>query len=201
MFSGCFYLLGSLCCQRKNKWSFSFSSLNKQTRRLKHFLVFLFCFCPYFPSLCDFHGGEDLRRKIFYGMGACASAPQGCVGGGRLSSSRKKQSRKRRRDGLRRRVSSRLSKGSLDNPDTPGFPDRSFANPTVQGSFLSLFSLHFLVNAFSFFLAFWIIVCSLRFVIGWNSSILFLFCWSTYANFFMLLGGWSLSSGKCSRRS
>ncbi|XP_028754339.1 uncharacterized protein LOC114713834 [Neltuma alba] len=66
-------------------------------------------------------------------MGACASTHQGCVGG-RLSSSKKK-TRKRRRDGFRRRVSSRLAKGSLDKPDVPGLPDhRSFANPTLQGS-------------------------------------------------------------------
>ncbi|KAF7807990.1 uncharacterized protein G2W53_040151 [Senna tora] len=37
---------------------------------------------------------------MVYAMGVCASTPQGCVGGGRFSSFRKKQSRKRRRDGL-----------------------------------------------------------------------------------------------------
>ncbi|KAK4261226.1 hypothetical protein QN277_004255 [Acacia crassicarpa] len=66
-------------------------------------------------------------------MGACASTHQGCVGG-RLSSSKKK-ARKRRRDGLRRRVTSRPPKGSLDKPHAPpALPDhhRSFANPTFQ---------------------------------------------------------------------
>ncbi|XP_054808538.1 uncharacterized protein LOC129310654 [Prosopis cineraria] len=64
-------------------------------------------------------------------MGACASTHQGCVGG-RLSSSKKK-TRQRRRDELRRRVSSRPSKGSLDKPDVPGLLDhRSFVNPTFQ---------------------------------------------------------------------
>ncbi|CAJ1931631.1 unnamed protein product [Sphenostylis stenocarpa] len=65
-------------------------------------------------------------------MGACVSTPQGCVGG-RLSSSKKK-TRKRRRDGLRRRVTSRLCKESLDKVDVAGLPDCSFANPTFQGS-------------------------------------------------------------------
>ncbi|BAT99338.1 uncharacterized protein HKW66_Vig0243690 [Vigna angularis] len=65
-------------------------------------------------------------------MGACVSTPQGCVGG-RLSSSKKK-TRKRRREGLRRRVTSRLCKGSLDKVDVAGLPDCSFANPTFQGS-------------------------------------------------------------------
>ncbi|KAI4314243.1 hypothetical protein L6164_027172 [Bauhinia variegata] len=63
-------------------------------------------------------------------MGACVSAPQGRVGG-RLSSSKKK-TQKRRRYGLGRRVSSRLSKGSLEKADMPGLPDRSF-NPAFQG--------------------------------------------------------------------
>ncbi|XP_027360906.1 uncharacterized protein LOC113869019 [Abrus precatorius] len=65
-------------------------------------------------------------------MGACVSTPQGCVGG-RLSSSKRK-TRKRRRGGLRRRVSSRLSKESLDKGDVTGLPDRSFANSAFQGS-------------------------------------------------------------------
>ncbi|XP_061366110.1 uncharacterized protein LOC133309360 [Gastrolobium bilobum] len=65
-------------------------------------------------------------------MGACVSAPQGCVGG-RLSSSKVK-TRKRKNDGLRRRVSSRLAKGSLDKVDVAVLPDRSFAKPTFQGS-------------------------------------------------------------------
>ncbi|KAK7367979.1 hypothetical protein VNO80_10000 [Phaseolus coccineus] len=65
-------------------------------------------------------------------MGACVSTPQGCVGG-RLSSSKKK-TRKRRREGLRRRVTSRLCKGSLDKVDGAGLPDCSFANPTFQAT-------------------------------------------------------------------
>ncbi|KAK7309549.1 hypothetical protein RJT34_06361 [Clitoria ternatea] len=65
-------------------------------------------------------------------MGACVSTPQGCVGG-RLSSSKRKN-RKRRREELKRRVSSRLSKESLDKIDVAGFPDHSFVNPTFQGS-------------------------------------------------------------------
>ncbi|KAL3036957.1 hypothetical protein AAZX31_01G037700 [Glycine max] len=65
-------------------------------------------------------------------MGACVSTPQGCVGG-RLSSSKKK-TRKRRREGLRRRVTSRLCKESLEKIDVAGLPDCSFANPTFQGS-------------------------------------------------------------------
>ncbi|TKY69759.1 hypothetical protein E2542_SST06041 [Spatholobus suberectus] len=64
-------------------------------------------------------------------MGACVSTPQGCVGG-RLSSSKKKT--KRRREGLRRRVTSRLCKKSLEKVDVAGLPDCSFANPTFQGS-------------------------------------------------------------------
>ncbi|KAF7835317.1 uncharacterized protein G2W53_010176 [Senna tora] len=60
-------------------------------------------------------------------MGACASRPQECVGGWRLSSSRKKQSPKKRIYGLKRRVSSRISKGSLDKkPVTSGVPNCSF---------------------------------------------------------------------------
>ncbi|KAF7807974.1 hypothetical protein G2W53_040135 [Senna tora] len=56
-------------------------------------------------------------------MGACALTPQKCVRGERLSSSRKKQSRKLRRGGLRRRVYSRKSMGSLDmKPITLGVP-------------------------------------------------------------------------------
>ncbi|KAF7835326.1 plant/F14N23-31 protein [Senna tora] len=57
------------------------------------------------------------------------------MGGGRLSSSRKKQSRKKRVDGLRRRVSSRISKGSLDKkhvmPNVPACS--SIVNPTIYG--------------------------------------------------------------------
>jgi len=65
-------------------------------------------------------------------MGACVSTPQGCVGG-RLSSSKKKTRKRGRREGLRRRVTSRLCKGSLDKVDVAGLPDCSFANPTFQG--------------------------------------------------------------------
>ncbi|KAK7252320.1 hypothetical protein RIF29_36177 [Crotalaria pallida] len=64
-------------------------------------------------------------------MGACVSTPKACIGG----KVPKKKTRKRRSGGgLRRRVSSRLSKGSsLDNEvDVPRMPDRSFANPTFQ---------------------------------------------------------------------
>ncbi|KAF7835299.1 hypothetical protein G2W53_010158 [Senna tora] len=62
--------------------------------------------------------------------------PQGCVGGGRLSSSRKKQSRKRRTEGLKRTGLSRISKGSLDkNHVTLGVPDcSSIANPAIHKS-------------------------------------------------------------------
>ncbi|KAF7807982.1 uncharacterized protein G2W53_040143 [Senna tora] len=58
------------------------------------------------------------------------------VRGGRLSSSRKKQSQKMRNDGLKRKVSSWISKGSLDKkPITPGVPDCfSFANRALHGS-------------------------------------------------------------------
>ncbi|KAK7407317.1 hypothetical protein VNO78_09131 [Psophocarpus tetragonolobus] len=65
-------------------------------------------------------------------MGACVSTPQGCVGG-KLSSSKKK-TRKRRREGLRRRVTSRLCKEPLKKVDVAGLPDCSFANPAFQGS-------------------------------------------------------------------
>ncbi|KAF7807979.1 hypothetical protein G2W53_040140 [Senna tora] len=69
-------------------------------------------------------------------MCACASSPQGCVGGERLSSSRKKRSRKRKRDGLRR-VSSRISKGSLYKKlITSSVPNcSSFANPAFHGRY------------------------------------------------------------------
>ncbi|XP_061365223.1 uncharacterized protein LOC133308598 [Gastrolobium bilobum] len=65
-------------------------------------------------------------------MGACVSTTQGCVGG-RLSFSKKKF-RKRKRYGLRRRVYSRFSKGSLDKVDMLGLPDSSFVNPIIQGT-------------------------------------------------------------------
>ena len=66
-------------------------------------------------------------------MGTCVSRPEGCVGG-RL----KKKNRRRRRGGLKQRVSSRLSDGSLDKGDRPGPSDRSYTNPTFQG-FIFLF--------------------------------------------------------------
>ncbi|KAF1861482.1 hypothetical protein Lal_00025823 [Lupinus albus] len=56
-------------------------------------------------------------------MGACLSTTKG---------SSKRKTRKKRRTELRRRVSSKLSKGSLDKVHVPGLPDRSFANPTFQ---------------------------------------------------------------------
>ncbi|KAL2349328.1 hypothetical protein Fmac_003328 [Flemingia macrophylla] len=66
-------------------------------------------------------------------MGACVSTPRGCVGS-RLGSSKRK-TMKRRREGLRRRVTSRLRKKSLEKVDeTAGLPDCTFANPTFQGS-------------------------------------------------------------------
>ncbi|XP_057993896.1 uncharacterized protein LOC110671174 isoform X2 [Hevea brasiliensis] len=69
-------------------------------------------------------------------MGACVSTPEGCVGG-RLRSSKKKTRKKRK--GIRKRVSSRLSDGSLDEFDRPASaaaapPDQrsSFSNPTFH---------------------------------------------------------------------
>ncbi|XP_065860920.1 uncharacterized protein [Euphorbia lathyris] len=72
-------------------------------------------------------------------MGGCVSAPEGCVGG-RLRSSKKKLRKKRK--AIKKRVSSRLSDGSIDFLDRPSFasalpPDHnnlsSFSNPTFQG--------------------------------------------------------------------
>ncbi|XP_050276926.1 uncharacterized protein LOC126718654 [Quercus robur] len=64
-------------------------------------------------------------------MGACVSAPEGCVGG-RLKN---RKNRKRRRvGGLKQKVPSRLSEGSLDRVDRSAPSDRSYANPTFQGS-------------------------------------------------------------------
>ncbi|XP_019420481.1 PREDICTED: uncharacterized protein LOC109330674 [Lupinus angustifolius] len=57
-------------------------------------------------------------------MGACVSTAKG---------SSKRKTRKKRSE-LRRRVSSKLSKESLDKVHVAGLPDRSFANPTFQGS-------------------------------------------------------------------
>ncbi|CAL0311952.1 unnamed protein product [Lupinus luteus] len=64
-------------------------------------------------------------------MGACVSTPKACIGG-RSSSNSKRKTRKRRSNGLRRRVPSKLSKGSLDKVDVPALPDGSFVNPTFQ---------------------------------------------------------------------
>ncbi|KAF7835363.1 uncharacterized protein G2W53_010222 [Senna tora] len=57
------------------------------------------------------------------------------MGRGRLSSSKKKQSRKKRTDGLRRRVSSHISKGSLDKKSImTGVSDcSSIANLAIHG--------------------------------------------------------------------
>ncbi|KAF7835351.1 uncharacterized protein G2W53_010210 [Senna tora] len=57
------------------------------------------------------------------------------MGGWRLSSSRKNQSRKKTTDGLRRRVSSRIFKGSFDKElVTLDVPDcSSIANPAIHG--------------------------------------------------------------------
>jgi hypothetical protein len=70
-------------------------------------------------------------------MGACVSTPDGCVGG-RLRRSSKNKTRKRRRQGLGRRVPSRLSDGSQDKVDRSAPSDRSCANPTFHGLSLSL---------------------------------------------------------------
>ncbi|XP_044480886.1 uncharacterized protein LOC123207485 isoform X3 [Mangifera indica] len=61
-------------------------------------------------------------------MGACVSKPEGCVGG-RLRSSKKKN-RKRKK-----RVSSRLSDGSLEHP-APFDHRSSFCNPALQAGSL-----------------------------------------------------------------
>ncbi|KAF7807977.1 hypothetical protein G2W53_040138 [Senna tora] len=65
----------------------------------------------------------------------CVNASGG-VGRERLNSSKKKQSHKRKRDGVKRRESSRISEGSLDKkPITPGVTNCStFANPTFHES-------------------------------------------------------------------
>lgn len=67
------------------------------------------------------------------------STPKGCVGGGRLRSSKRRN--RRRRKNFKTRVSSRLSEGSLDRFDRSAQPDRhsSFNNPTYQGHPYSLF--------------------------------------------------------------
>ncbi|KAF7835297.1 uncharacterized protein G2W53_010156 [Senna tora] len=67
-------------------------------------------------------------------MGECLSMPQGCVGGGRLRSSKKKQSRKRRTKGLKRTWLSRISKGSLDKKHVTLGDCSSIANPAIHES-------------------------------------------------------------------
>ncbi|TKY58775.1 ENHANCED DISEASE RESISTANCE 2 [Spatholobus suberectus] len=66
-------------------------------------------------------------------MGGCVSTTHDGRVGKRLSSSKKKTMKERY--GLRRRVSSQLSNGSLDKVDNmpePGLSDSSIANPTFQ---------------------------------------------------------------------
>ncbi|GAB4839906.1 hypothetical protein Ancab_020615 [Ancistrocladus abbreviatus] len=68
-------------------------------------------------------------------MGACVSTPKGCVGNLSKHSSRKKY--RKRRKGIKKKVPSRLSDRSFDSNnkfDRPAIPDRSFTNPTFQGS-------------------------------------------------------------------
>ncbi|KAF7835339.1 uncharacterized protein G2W53_010198 [Senna tora] len=82
-------------------------------------------------------GSETPKVKdiIIYGVDACGSTPLRSMGRGRLSSSRKKQSRKKRIDDLRIRVSSQISKGSLDKKSImTGVPDcSSIANLAIHG--------------------------------------------------------------------
>ncbi|KAG6654392.1 hypothetical protein I3843_05G131500 [Carya illinoinensis] len=66
-------------------------------------------------------------------MGACMSTPDGCVRG-RLRSSKNKTRKRRRAVLFKQRVPSRLSEGSLDKVDRPPTSDRSYNNPTFQGS-------------------------------------------------------------------
>ncbi|KAF7835355.1 uncharacterized protein G2W53_010214 [Senna tora] len=75
------------------------------------------------------HVGERYNNLCY--KCAIVSMAQGSVGRGRLSSSKKKHSRERRTDGLKRRLSSRISKGSFDKkPIKLGVLDcSSFANP------------------------------------------------------------------------
>ncbi|KAF7807971.1 uncharacterized protein G2W53_040132 [Senna tora] len=81
-----------------------------------------------------FHKRSNVKDIIIYGINACASTPQRCVEGWRLSFSKKKLSRKRRRGGLKTLVDSRISKGSLDKKlITPGIPNcSSFTNLAFQ---------------------------------------------------------------------
>ncbi|KAK9119532.1 hypothetical protein Scep_017625 [Stephania cephalantha] len=62
-------------------------------------------------------------------MGTCVSRPGACVGRGgeKKKKSNNRGGKRRRRGGLRRRVSSRAA---VDNP----YSDRSFTNPTYQGT-------------------------------------------------------------------
>lgn len=117
-------------------------------------------------------------------MGACVSTPQGCVGG-RLSSSKKK-TRKRRREGLRRRVTSRLCKESSEKVDVAGLPDCSFANPTFQGwCFIAPFHFIFLFGLLG------CICCNIIFfgVEGWKWESWEIFCFVLNCN--LLLGTWN----------
>lgn len=80
-------------------------------------------------------------------MGGCVSTPKGCVGKQSKRSKNKthhssttatSSNRKRRKSAIKKRVSSRLSDRSLDacnnKNDNTSYPDRSFINPTFQGS-------------------------------------------------------------------
>ncbi|KAF7835293.1 uncharacterized protein G2W53_010152 [Senna tora] len=79
------------------------------------------------------------KKYVAPGVPNCTSisntAIHGCIKEAWLSSSRKNQSRKKRTDGLRRRVSSRISKGSFQNELlTLDVPDcSSIANPAIHG--------------------------------------------------------------------
>ncbi|KAF7835353.1 uncharacterized protein G2W53_010212 [Senna tora] len=75
-----------------------------------------------------------VKEIISYGLVACASTPLRSMGGWRLSSSKKNQSRKKRTDGLRRRVSSWISKGSFDKElvTLDVLDCSSIANPAIH---------------------------------------------------------------------
>lgn len=103
-------------------------------------------------------------------MGACVSTPQECVGG--RSRSSKNKNRRRRRGGLKRRVPSRLSEGSVDKVDRPAASDRSYTNPAFQGLFLSVspeWSLMEVVKrCTACFFFFYFYVCLFIFFVGFN---------------------------------
>ncbi|XP_021844678.1 uncharacterized protein [Spinacia oleracea] len=80
-------------------------------------------------------------------MGACVSTPKGCVGKRSKRSNKKTHhnastattstatiNRKRKKSAIKKRASSRLSDRSVDGINNTSFPDRSFNNPTYQGS-------------------------------------------------------------------